>query len=59
MNRIGTSTDAAADRNAWVDPRLVVLACGMFAIGTDSFVIAGILPRISQDLNVGAGMAGP
>jgi DHA1 family inner membrane transport protein len=58
MNRIGTSIDAAADRNVWVDPRLVVLACGMFAIGTDSFVIAGILPRISQDLNVGAGMAG-
>ena len=30
----------------------------MFAIGTDSFVIAGILPRISQDLNVDVGMAG-
>jgi MFS transporter, DHA1 family, inner membrane transport protein len=58
MNSIGTSTDAAADHNAWVDPRLVVLACGMFAIGTDSFVIAGILPRIAQDLDVGAGMAG-
>ena len=57
MNRVGTST-AAADRNAWADPRLVILACGMFAIGTDSFVIAGILPRISQDLNVDVGMAG-
>ena len=30
----------------------------MFAIGTDSFVIAGILPRISKDLNVDIGVAG-
>lgn len=58
MNRIGTSAHAAAGRTARADPRLVVLACGMFAIGTDSFVIAGILPRIAQDLDVDIGVAG-
>lgn len=41
-----------------IDWRLVILACGMFAIGTDSFVIAGILPRIARDLNVDVGLAG-
>ncbi|MFI2370758.1 MFS transporter [Streptomyces sp. NPDC018833] len=37
---------------------LVVLAAGMFAIGTDSFVIAGILPDAAQSLGVGVGTAG-
>ncbi|MEU9103888.1 MFS transporter [Streptomyces xanthophaeus] len=31
--------------------RFVALAIGMFAIGTDSFVVAGILPSIAEDLN--------
>jgi len=35
-----------------MDRRLIVLALGMFAIGTDSFVIAGILPAVSQSLGV-------
>lgn len=58
MNRVGANSDAVGGRTARADWRLAVLACGMFAIGTDSFVIAGILPRISQDLNVDVGMAG-
>jgi DHA1 family inner membrane transport protein len=37
--------------------RLVALAGGMFAIGTDSFVIAPLLPRIAEDLGVGVGVA--
>lgn len=37
---------------------LVVLAAGMFAIGTDSFVIAGILPDAAQSLGVAVGTAG-
>jgi predicted MFS family arabinose efflux permease len=41
-----------------VDRRLIVLAAGMFAIGTDSFVVAGILPQVSKSLGVTVGVAG-
>jgi MFS transporter, DHA1 family, inner membrane transport protein len=41
-----------------MDRRLIVLAAGMFAIGTDSFVIAGILPEVSSSLGVSIGVAG-
>ncbi|UXY30470.1 MFS transporter [Streptomyces sp. HUAS TT20] len=32
--------------------RFITLAIGMFAIGTDSFVVAGILPSVGKDLDV-------
>jgi len=38
-------------------PRLVLLAAGMFAIGTDAFVIAPLLTDIAGDLGVGIGAA--
>ncbi len=41
-----------------MDRRLLVLALGMFAIGTDSFVIAGILPEVSKSLGVSIAVAG-
>ena len=41
-----------------MDKRLLVLALGMFALGTDSFVVAGVLPKISQSFQVTPGMAG-
>ncbi len=41
-----------------MDRRLLVLAVGMFAIGTDSFVIAGILPEVTQSLGVSIALAG-
>ena len=41
-----------------MDRRLLVLAAGMFAIGTDSFVVAGILPQVSKSLDVPIGVAG-
>lgn len=41
-----------------MDRRLIVLAAGMFAIGTDSFVVAGILPQVSQSLGVSIAVAG-
>jgi MFS transporter, DHA1 family, inner membrane transport protein len=31
-------------------PRLILLAVGMFLVGTNAFVIAGLLPRIAADL---------
>ncbi|ANN73776.1 MFS transporter [Bordetella bronchialis] len=41
-----------------MDRRLLVLALGMFALGTDSFVVAGILPQLAQTYGVSIGAAG-
>jgi predicted MFS family arabinose efflux permease len=41
-----------------MDRRLIVLAAGMFAIGTDSFVVAGILPGVANSLGVSIAVAG-
>lgn len=41
-----------------MDRRLLALALGTFALGTDSFVIAGVLPEISRAFGVGIGAAG-
>ena len=41
-----------------MDKRLLILALGMFALGTDSFVIAGVLPEIAREFNVEVGLAG-
>ena len=41
-----------------MDRRLLILALGMFALGSDSFVIAGVLPQISHGFDVSIGAAG-
>lgn len=41
-----------------MDRRLITLALGMFALGTDSFVFAGILPEISRAYHASIGTAG-
>jgi len=41
-----------------MDRRLLVLALGMFAPGTDSFVVAGVLPHMSHSFGVSIGAAG-
>lgn len=41
-----------------MDKRLLVLALGMFALGTDTFVVAGVLPQIAQAFNVEIAIAG-
>jgi MFS transporter, DHA1 family, inner membrane transport protein len=41
-----------------IDPRAFMLALGTFAIGTDAFIIGGILPEIAQDLSASIGKAG-
>jgi MFS transporter, DHA1 family, inner membrane transport protein len=55
------STPSARSRPAsareWAGP-VAVLALGTFAMGTDSFVLAGILPQISAGLHTSAGAAG-
>jgi MFS transporter, DHA1 family, inner membrane transport protein len=37
---------------------VLLLSLGTFALGTDAFVISGVLPKIGQDLSVGLGAAG-
>jgi multidrug resistance protein len=41
-----------------MDKRLFILAAGMFAIGTDSFVVAGVLDQVSGSLGVPVALAG-
>ena len=41
-----------------MDKRLLVLASGMFSIGTDSYVVAGVLPQVSASFGVPVALAG-
>jgi MFS transporter, DHA1 family, inner membrane transport protein len=41
-----------------LDYRLLILALGTFAIGTDNYVVAGILPQVSQSFDVSVAAAG-
>jgi MFS transporter, DHA1 family, inner membrane transport protein len=41
-----------------MDKRLLFLASGMFALGTDSFVVAGVLPQVSASLGVSVALSG-
>jgi DHA1 family inner membrane transport protein len=46
------------ERRSRVDPRVFLLALATFAIGTDAFIIAGILPQIARDMQCSIGMSG-
>ena len=41
-----------------MDRRLLVLALGMFTMGTDNFVVAGILPSVAASLETSVSLAG-
>lgn len=41
-----------------MDYRLLVLALGTFAIGTDAYVVAGILPEVARSFDVSTAAAG-
>ncbi|NOV24248.1 MFS transporter [Cupriavidus necator] len=41
-----------------MDRRLLILALGMFAMGTDNFVVAGILPSVAASLHTSVSVAG-
>jgi predicted MFS family arabinose efflux permease len=63
VRQIGAA-EAADDRTATAPPvafaigRLLWLAVGTFAIGTEGFMIAPMLPRIASDLSVTVSVAG-
>ncbi len=48
-------TARRADR---INPRIALLALGMFALGTDAFVVAGVLPIIAKETAVPVSLAG-
>jgi DHA1 family inner membrane transport protein len=41
-----------------MNPRIILLALGMFALGTDAFIVAGVLPVIAQETGVTEGLVG-
>src|SRR5690349_8445092 len=41
-----------------LNPRILFLAIATFAVGTDAYVIAGILPEIAHDLHIQVDQAG-
>ncbi len=41
-----------------INPRIFLLTLGMFALGTDAFVVAGVLPIIAKETGVTEGLAG-
>lgn len=43
---------------AHINPRIMLLALGMFALGTDAFVVAGVLPVIARETSVTEALAG-
>src|SRR5258708_31186989 len=43
---------------ARIDPRIILLALGMFALGTDAFIVAGVLPVIAHETGVTEGLVG-
>lgn len=51
-------TDPAAPRPDRLPTSLAWLALGAFAIGTESFIVAGLLPVLAADLQVSAARAG-
>jgi MFS transporter, DHA1 family, inner membrane transport protein len=48
----------ASQKDFSMDKRLLVLASGMFAVGTDSFVVAGVLHQVSASFGVSVALAG-
>ena len=57
MNRSGRFPPRAS-LGSTIDLRALLLAFGTFAIGTDAFIIGGILPEIAQNLSASIGKTG-
>lgn len=53
-----TAPLAAPANKGSFDPRIWLLALGTFAVGTDSFVVSGILNQIAHDLTINLDKAG-
>lgn len=49
---------SSREQTGRIDARVLLLALGMFAVGTDAFVVAGVLPAIAKETGVSIGLAG-
>jgi Arabinose efflux permease len=58
MTTIKTNSASVQTPIRRLDWRILLLALGMFSLGTDAFVVAGVLPAVSYELGVAEGMAG-
>ncbi len=45
-------------RMSKIDPRILLLALGMFAVGTDTYVVTGILSTVAHAMGVSVSVAG-
>src|SRR5690348_17078490 len=41
-----------------INPRIILLTIGMFALGTDAFIVAGVLPVIARETGTSEGLVG-
>jgi MFS transporter, DHA1 family, inner membrane transport protein len=60
MSQTKTSRATVAGREslARINPRIILLALGTFALGTDAFIVAGVLPVIARETGVAEGLVG-
>lgn len=58
MNTKLTKTQFTTEADNRLNPRILLLALGIFAIATEGFVIAGLLPTIAGDMGVKVATAG-
>jgi DHA1 family inner membrane transport protein len=52
------STGAGQEPLTRMNPRIMLLTLGMFALGTDAFLVAGVLPVIAHETGVSEGLVG-
>lgn len=52
------STGDGQESLTHINPRIILLALGMFALGTDAFLVAGVLPVIAHETGVTEGLVG-
>jgi MFS transporter, DHA1 family, inner membrane transport protein len=52
------STEERQEPLTRMNPRIILLALGMFALGTDAFLVAGVLPVIARETGVSEGLVG-
>src|SRR5260221_10643786 len=58
MNQNGSLDEKSSKEKSPMRFRILILALGTFAIGTDSFVIAGVLPDVARSLHISLTLAG-
>ncbi len=52
------STGEGQEPLTHINPRIILLTLGMFALGTDAFIVAGVLPVIAHETGVTEGLVG-